>query len=623
MAEGLVRIIEEKCKVCYACVRACPVNAIQVRADQSVPRILPQRCIGCGSCISACNPEAIIYRDSLSEAKDLLDSEIPVAALIDPTIAAEFPDITDYRKFVSMLRKLGFKYVVEVSFGVDLVAAEYQKLFSDFRGKYYIMANDPVVVNYIRKFQPELIPNLAPIAGPAQAMAGVVRKKYGDDIKTIYIGPLIASKSKEECGEGAFAINSVLTFGELRKLFEQFSIDEKQLEFSEFDPPHGAWGALFPIARGILYAGELDDHILEGNITTVEGELVMKEALREFQDSIEVINSHFNIYYIEYLMGPGTTRGGKKFIRQASVKDFTRKRMGILDTNQWKKDIKEFSRLDLSRTFQADDQRLPAPSEERIREIMEKLKKDCVDDIGCGACGYNSCRDFAVAIAKGLASPEMCNSYTSRNRQDYIQSLKISNEKLAQAEKALRESEHLARKDKEMAKEASEITTAMLQKLPSGVVILDERLKIIQANQSFIDLLGDDAKEISEIIPGLVGADLKTLLPFGIYNLFTFVLSNNESIQNRDVMFNENLLNISVFVIRKGKILGAVFRDMYSPEVRKEEVIKRVTDAIDKNLSLVQQIGFLLGEGASETERMLNSIIEFYKDSSGKKKKDK
>jgi hypothetical protein len=125
--------------------------------------------------------------------------------------------------------------------------------------------------------------------------------------------------------------------------------------------------------------------------------------------------------------------------------------------------------------------------------------------------------------------------------------------------------------------------------------------------------LGEEADAINEIIPGLVGADLKTLLPFNVYNLFNHVFSTHENILDRDIHINEKLLNLSVFTIRKNKIVGAVFRDMYAPEVRKEEVIKRVTEVIDKNLAMVQKIGFLLGEGASETEQMLNSIIELYK----------
>ncbi len=618
--EYLVKIIEEKCKTCYACVRACPVNAIHVSSNQAVPRIMPNRCIGCGSCIAACTPMAIEVLNSCEETKIILSSGKAVAAIVDPTIAAEFPDITDYRKFVQMIRGIGFTYVNEVAFGADLVAREYAKLLKDFKGKYYIMANDPVVIGYIEKFQPELLPNLAPIVTPAIATAKVVRKLYGKDLRVVYIGPVIASKKKEEKGSGDGKIDSVLTFSELRQLFKDFHIDEKQLEFSEFDSPAGAEGGLFPIAAGILQAGGISEDLLKGNVTTVEGELEMKEALREFQHSIETINSHFNIFYNEYLMGPGTTKGGEKYIRQASVKIFTKKRLKSLNRNEWEKNIDDFSTLDFHRKFKNNDQRIPDPDEKTLRSILAKLNKEVNGDAGCGMCGYSSCREFAIAIAKGFVVPEICSDYSNRNRLDYIKSLKISNEKLAQAEKALRESEVIALKEKGSARESNEIISTMLQKLPSGIVILDERLKVIQANQSFIDIIGEDAREIATVIPGLTGADLKTLMPYNIYNLFTYVLSNNENIQNRDLNFNEQLLNLSVFVIKKAKIVGGVFRDMYSPEVRKEEVMKRVNEVIDKNLSMVQQIGFLLGEGASETEKMLHSIIEFYKDQSRTRK---
>ena len=208
----------------------------------------------------------------------------------------------------------------------------------------------------------------------------------------------------------------------------------------------------------------------------------------------------------------------------------------------------------------------------------------------------------------------MCNTYTTKNREEYINSIRISNEKLAKAEKALQDSDSVARREKEAAKEATEITTIMLQKLPSGLVIMNEKLKILRANQHFIEMLGEDARKINEVIPGLSGADLKTFFPYAIHNLFSYVFSNNENIQNKYITYNGQLLNVSIFMIRKGNIAGAVFRDMLSPEVRKEEVLHRITEVIDKNLSMVQQIGFLLGEGASETEKMLHSIIEFYKD---------
>jgi hypothetical protein len=300
-------------------------------------------------------------------------------------------------------------------------------------------------------------------------------------------------------------------------------------------------------------------------------------------------------------------------LRRSQLVSYVNKRFKILDLDQWKASMEQFSDLDLSRVFSVDNQSLPVPSESNLQKILKELDQTDSPDVGCGACGYANCTDFATAIAQGLAIPEMCNRYASRNRQDHIQSLKISNEKLAMAQEALKKSERQAQKEKEAAREASEIVRRMIHKLPSMVVICDQNLKILQTNHSFIQMLGEEALEINEVVPGLAGADLKTLLPYNFYNLFTYVLSNNESITNRDIQHEGKVLNISVFVIEQNKIVGAVIRDMSAPEVQKEEVVKRLTEVIDKNLSLVQQIGFIMGEGASETERMLNSIVESYK----------
>jgi sensor histidine kinase regulating citrate/malate metabolism len=167
--------------------------------------------------------------------------------------------------------------------------------------------------------------------------------------------------------------------------------------------------------------------------------------------------------------------------------------------------------------------------------------------------------------------------------------------------------------EKETAVQASELTSAMLEKLRSGVVIVDHVLKIVQANATFTTILGDEAEQINEVIPGLVGADLNRLMPANVITLFSYVLTENETIENRDIRIGDNLINVSIFPIVKGKIAGGIIRDMRAPEVQRAEVINRITDVIDRNLEMVQKIGLLLGEGATDIERMLNSIIEFYK----------
>ncbi len=611
----IVEIIKDKCNLNYSCVRVCPVNAIEVKVNRDYARVIPERCIGCGSCVSVCPEDAIIYRDSKSEAKEILKSKEKKIAIVAPSISGEFHDITDYRKFVQMIKQLGFDYVNEVSFGADIIALKYAELFNNFKGKYYISSACPVVVSHIEKFQPELLDNLAPLVSPMIATAKIVRKLYGDNIKVIYIGPCINSKDETFLFEDDGKIDSVLTFQELRELFKEFKIKEGKLEFSEFDPPIGYKGSLFPIANGLLQAAELSEDLLDGKVITAEGKMNMLNATKQFHKDTDTIKKHFNLYYCEgCLMGPGTTKGGEKYIRHTRVTDYANKRLDNFDKQKWQKEIDKYWNLDYARGFKNDNQRIETPSEEKITEILKAIGKEGKNtDLGCNACGYNTCRDFAIAVAKGLAKVDMCLTFSLRNRHDYIKALKATNEKLAQTQNALQESEKIAQKEKEAANEASDTIGRMLQKLPSGVVILDKDLKIVHSNNSFIEMLGEEAKSIDEVIPGLIGADLKTLLPFNIYNIFTHVVSSSENILNRDIHLEDNLFNLSVFTIRKNKIVGAVFRDMYSPEVRKEEVLKRVTDVVDKNLAMVQKIGFLLGEGASETEQMLNSIIELYK----------
>jgi Na+-translocating ferredoxin:NAD+ oxidoreductase RNF subunit RnfB len=609
--EQLITIKKEACILCYACVRICPVKAIKVGYEDNYPEVLDKRCIGCGSCLGVCAPNAIKYRSSIDPVKNILKENAKKAIIVDPALAAEFPDITDYRKFVTMLRKLGFEVVVEAAFGADLVARKYRELFTAGKGKYYLSANCPSVVSYVEKYFSHLTSNLAPIVSPMIATAMVVHKIYGTETKIVYAGACIASKNEVLRYEGDAKIDEVITFTELRELFKEFKIEESKLEYSELDEPLGQKGALFAISNGILQAAGIEEDLLTGKVIDAAGKYSMQHAVRDFEKHGQTIRSHFNIFYDEgCLMGPGMSPNGNKYLRRSHIIKYANKRIDALDKEKWLKWVYEFDQLNLNRTFTPDNQRLPEPSDQKINEILKVLQKDGMSDAGCSICGYESCRSFATAIGQGLARTDMCFSYTLHNRQEYIKNLKITNEKLAETKQALMESEKKARKEQQIAKEASDTIYAMLQKLPSSIVIVDQNLKILQANKSFIEMLGEEARSIDEVVPGLLGADLKLLLPYHIYNLFSYVVNEAHDIENRDIHFEDKLLNISIFTIRKGKIIGAVLRDMYVPEIRREEVIKKVTEVIDSNLAMVQKIGFLLGEGAAETERMLNAIIE-------------
>jgi len=604
----LIATNKDKCNLSYTCIRVCPAKAIKIEDDHA--NIIRDRCIGCGNCVTVCAQSAIEYRKSEDLVKQFLSGIDPVVAVCDPSISGEFDDILDYRNFVGMIRALGFDFVVEAAFGADLVAYKYKNLFDNFHGKYYISTKCPALVNHVENFHPDLVENLAPIVPPNVAMAKVVRKKYGVNAKIVSLSPCVASKNDVRAFNGSDGdIHAVLSFVELRKLFEEYKISENSVEFSEFDPPFARLGGLFPISHGLFQAADIDISMLNGGIISTEGRNNFLRSINEFKTQHN-LNQHLDLFYCEgCIMGPGASPGGRKFSRRSQVIRYVRKRLKSFDEEQWQREIEEYKDLDLNRGFISRGQSLPVPTEEEVQDVLVEMGKEKVEDqLGCGSCGYESCKEFAIAKCQGLANYEMCSSYTIKNMNTYIKELGTANEKLSKTKTALKESERIANEERQAAQEASETVSAMLQKLPSGVVIVDENLKIIESNKSFVDLLGEETRMLNEIIPGLVDADLTKMITF--HKLFSTVILNGEDILNRDVHFGNRLFNVSVFTIKKNKIVGGIVRDLYAPEVRKEEVIGRARAVIKENLQTVQQIAFLLGESASTTEKLLNSIIK-------------
>lgn len=597
------------------CIRACPVRAIRLDRNQEFPEIIHERCIGCGSCLNACAYDALSYHDSVPAVEALLASGQQVAAILDPSIAAEFPDITDYRKFAGMLRLLDFEWVSEIAFAVDVLAAKTNALLSDFKGRYYLTSNCPSTVFLVEKFHPNLISNLVPMLSPMSAMAAIMRNLYGENIKVVGVMPCISAKMEARRSEGASKVDEVITFTELRMLFKGKDISESALEYSDFDPPHGRMGSLYPVANGFVHAARMLNNLLDQKIRTVSGKQDFLTAVREFGDHIEDVKTHFNIFYNKgCMMGPGMSFSSDYFCRHSMVTDYTSRRMKAVDEERWQKNLGKFSTLDLSRSFKSDDQRLPLPPESQIQEVLKTTGKENINPShACEMCGFESCRDFAIAVSQGLARTDMCLTYSLKNKQDYIKTLRNSNENLIKKQKEIQESEKQAREELTRAQQAMQTLGVLIKKLPAGIVIVNDNLRVVESNQSFVNMLGEDAAMINEVIPGLTNADLKTLLPFGFYNLFKFVLTNGEDVIGKDVTFEDKMLNVSIYSIVKNRIAGAVIRDMYLPEVQKEELVKRLSEVIDQNLQMVQEIGFLLGEGASSTERMLNSLIETHR----------
>ncbi len=494
----LVRTMRERCRVCYGCVRECPAKAIRIVDGQA--DVMPERCIGCGNCVKVCAQHAKEVYDSTGEVVQLLESGAPVAAILAPSFPAEFVD-WDYRSMVGVLRALGFTLVHEVAFGADLVAREYQRLLDSFSDKHYIATTCPAVVAFVELYYPDLLDALAPVVSPMLAMARVLRQLHGNDLKIVFIGPCIAKKEEaENTGE----IDAVLTFAELRRLFRAHYLSPEKVVPSDFDPPFAGRGALFPISRGLLQAADLSENLATSEVVVAEGRPGFIEALKEFYCG------NWSPILIEVLackgciMGPGITNQDPMFRRRSRVSNFVLDRLTQGDEEEWRRNMARFEDLDLSRVYASIDRRSPDPSDEELVAILEGMgKRSAQDELNCGACGYETCRDHAIAIFKGLAENEMCLPYTIDRLRDTVQNLAVSKDKLARTQEILVQAEKLASMGQLAAGIAHELNNPLGVVLMYAHMLLDEHGKEPQLTED-LTLITAQADRCKKIVSGLL-----------------------------------------------------------------------------------------------------------------------
>lgn len=491
----LVFTEKDLCRVCYSCVRSCPAKAIRIFNGQA--EVINERCIGCGNCTKVCSQGAKTYLSSISEVSELLKSDNTKIAIVAPSFPAEFTDLEDYKTLIGMLKAAGFNRVMEVSFGADIVTAEYSKLFKSVEAS-YIAANCPAIVHYVRQYHPDMIDSIAKIASPMVVTARVAKEIYGKGSKIVFIGPCIAKKTESD------EIDEVLTFMELRDLFKHAGITPDKAEEVDFDPPHGGRGAIFAISRGMIQTGDLPDNAIQGNIVVAEGKNNYPEALDEFEKGL-LRGQHLELLACEgCIMGAGNSSIDKPYARRNSIREYLHQKLENFDNEAWEKAMETYSHIDISQEYEPNDQRKPLPSREEIEKILTRMGKfDIKDHLNCGACGYETCEEHAIAIIEGLAEGEMCLPYTIEQLHKSINELDISNSKLASAQQALKQSEKLASMGQLSAGIAHELNN------PLGIVMMYSNILLDECEESDtiksdLKLIVEQAERCKRIVGGLL-----------------------------------------------------------------------------------------------------------------------
>ncbi len=434
-----VYTVGETCKKCYSCVRSCPTKALQVRGGQS--EIIEDFCISCGWCVTACSQGAKRIRSSTDAVREILRGRQKKYALLAPSFPAAFLDVPP-ESLVGSLRALGFDGVLETAFGADLVSHAYAERFRalvESGSKDFIISSPcPAVVSYVEKMVPELAPHLAEIASPMVAMARVVRERIDAAAKIVFIGPCVAKKVE---ARRSGVVDEVLTFTELAELLNGAGISAKDAEPSDFDPPHANLGRIYPVTGGLLKAATIDADIMESPVYVVEGQervMDMLAVLSHRVKSGQQVNYRlFDMLFCEGCIGgPVMVNDLTFFERKKFVAQYTAARPLIHDIREWASVNKEWLDVDLSARFQPVVREEVDAPEEEIRQILSMTGKlTPADELNCGACGYASCRQKAVAVWRGKAEVEMCLPYLISKIEKTVSDLTENQARLIQAEK--------------------------------------------------------------------------------------------------------------------------------------------------------------------------------------------
>lgn len=500
-----IQTIKQNCRRCYTCVRDCPVKAIKIVEGQA--SVVSDRCIACGSCTTVCSQKAKTYASGLERTVELLESGRPVVALLAPSFPAEFSDLPPGR-IVGALKNAGFKSVVEVAYGADLVSDAYREFFDTHREGIWISTSCPAVIEFVRKYQPDLISRLIPIVSPMIATAIAVREMHPDEIRCVFIGPCIAKKLEARDPSCPPVVDEVITFKELKAFFVQKHISVERAEPRPFDPPVAGMGRVFPLSGGLLKSARLEVDLLNPNVITISGPQEVTDVLGA------VARGEIDPFLIDPLMchgchdGPGMSRQGYRHNR----KDFVRKYVNdawlrIPDT--YSGDSEDIlgpyhSTLNLERKFNADDRRLREPSEQKIQEILARTNKFLPgDELNCRACGYDTCRTKAVAVHHGLAEEAMCLPFMIEQAERVCRELQIPWQEIRQVHRHLINTERLASLGQLAAGVAHELNN------PLGTILLythlvQRKIKERTDLSHDLNLLVDEAQRCKKIVGGLL-----------------------------------------------------------------------------------------------------------------------
>ena len=545
---------KSNCKNCYKCIRHCPVKAIRFSGNQA--HIIGNECILCGHCFVVCPQNAKEIVDSTEKVRVLIQSGDPVIVSLAPSFVANY-DGVGIEAMRKALQKLGFADVEETAIGATIVKTEYERMLREEEHDIIITSCCHSINLLIQKYFPAELPYLADVMSPMQAHCVDIKKRI-PNAKTVFIGPCVAKKDEAEYYEGP--VDAVLTFEELTNWLkaEHITLDK------ELDNTPESRARFFPTTGGILKT--MAQNAPGYTYMALDGVENCITALKDIE------NGKIHKCFIEMSACVGSCIGGpvmEKYHR-SPVHDYmsVAQYAGTRDF-----DVTQPDALTLKKNFTVIDHKLMQPAEYEIAAVLRQMGKfKPSDELNCGSCGYNSCREKAIAICQGKAEISMCLPFL---------------------------------KDK-----AESFSDTIVRNTPNGLIVLNENLEVQQINAAARKIM--NIRSESDVLGEPV---IRILDPA----VFVSVRNSGRSVRDQKVYLAEYKKYVEQTVVfdPDSRMLVGIMRDITDEEAERErktrinqQTVEVADTVVEKQMRIVQEIASLLGETAAETKIALTKLKE-------------
>ena len=548
---------KSNCKNCYKCIRHCPVKAIRFSGNQA--HIIGDECILCGHCFVVCPQNAKEIVNETEKVKVLLQS-YPVYVSLAPSFIANYEGvgINSMRK---SLKKLGFADVEETALGATVVKNEYDRLLREEKRDIVISSCCHTVNLLIQKYFPKELPYLADVLSPMQAHCADLKKRH-PNAKTVFIGPCVAKKDEAQHYEGI--VDAVLTYEELTEWLNQEGITLEK----ETDSQEESRARFFPTTGGILKTMNLDAPGYQ--YMAIDGIENCISALKDIE------NGNINHAFIEMSSCVGSCVGGP--VMEKYHLSPVREYLAVAEY-AGKKDfvVEQPDSHDLRKHFSLIERTNKMPSETEIDAALRQMgKMSKRDELNCGSCGYNTCREKAIAICQGKAEASMCLPY--------------------------------------LQKKAEGFSDRIVNNTPNGIIVLNDTFEVQQINEAAMDIM--HIRSASDVLGEHV---VRIMDP----KVFYEVQKTRFNVHNRRVYLAEykRYVELTVVYDTDNHLYIGIMRDITDEEKEREkkesiskQTIETADKVVDKQMRIVQEIASLLGETAAETKIALTKLKESIKD---------